>query len=114
MKDTKIMYIMRSDVTNDERNKENQFIKEYINKINGKTLKIESLGEQRLAYKMKGLLSGYYYLLTLTGDNECLKKLDDMMKERNMVLNHMIMWKENKNERIWSNVYLRTQWKRSN
>lgn len=91
MKEQEIMYILSPEVTEDEREKENLVIQKYIRQQKGKPLKIAKWGEKRLAYKMKGQATGFYYLLTLEADNECLKNLDTMMKENNMVLNHMIM-----------------------
>lgn len=91
MKEQEIMYILSPEVTEDEREKENLVIQKYIRQQNGKPLKIEKWGEKRLAYKMKGQATGYYYLLTLEADNECLKKVGTMMQENNIVLNHMIM-----------------------
>lgn len=91
MKEQEIMYILSPETTEDEREKENINIQKYIRQQKGKPLKIEKWGEKRLAYKMKGKSTGFYYLLTLEADNDCLKNLDTMMKENNMVLNHMIM-----------------------
>lgn len=91
MKEKEIMYILSPDITEDEREKENLNIQKYIRQQKGKPLKIEKWGEKHLAYKMKGKATGFYYLITLEADNECLKKIDAMMKENNMVLNHMIM-----------------------
>lgn len=91
MKEEEVIYILSPDVTEDEREKENLIIKKHIKKHKGKPIKIEKWGEKRLAYKMKGKSTGFYYLLTLEADNDCLKNLDTMMKENNMVLNHMIM-----------------------
>lgn len=91
MKEQEIMYILNPDITEDRRDVENLKIQKYIRQQNGKPLKIEKWGEKRLAYKMKGKATGFYYLLTLEADNECLKKVGTMMQENNIVLNHMIM-----------------------
>lgn len=91
MREEEVMYILSPDVTEDEREKENLIIQKHIKEHKGKPIKIEKWGEKRLAYKMKGKSTGFYYLLTLEADKDCLKNLDTMMKENNMVLNHMIM-----------------------
>lgn len=91
MKEQEIMYILSPETTEDEREKENLSIQKYIRQQKGKPLKIAKWGKKHLAYKMKGQATGFYYLLALEADNECLKKIDAMMKENNMVLNHMIM-----------------------
>ena len=68
-------------------------IEEVIKKNGGKIESIDQWGKKRLAYEIRDLEEGYYVLITFSAATSCVKELDRVMRIKEEVLRHMIIYK---------------------
>ena len=68
-------------------------VEEVIKKNGGKIESIDQWGKKRLAYEIRDLEEGYYVLITFSAAASCVKELDRVMKIKEEVLRHMIIYK---------------------
>jgi len=61
---------------------------ESITQAQGECLKVERWGHRRLAYKIKGLLKGYFLLLYYYGNPQILQTIDSLLRYKEYVLRY--------------------------
>ncbi len=65
-----------------------------INNNGGEIVKVDSWGKKRLAYEIKDLNEGYYYLVNFKGIPETAQELDRVLKITDEILRFMILRKD--------------------
>lgn len=90
MKDYELVYILKTDTT-DERKEEIDTRLQSIITENGEVTEVDVWGNRKLAYKIQKLGDGYYVLIRFKAGPEVPKELDRNLKIMEEVLRHMII-----------------------
>lgn len=88
------IFIMKNDLTEEQRNKIIDTIKNYINQ-NGKINNIEDLGEKTLAYEIKEYKKAYYYLVEFEAESETIRELQRIYRINSDILKFIVVRKDN-------------------
>lgn len=95
MKKYEIMYILRAELSEEERNAEMENIHKVIVDNGGTIVNVdtEKLGLREFAYPIKDQLKGYYVIIDAEVGNETLAEFDRLTKLNARVLRHIIVAK---------------------
>jgi len=63
-------------------------LKQVITDSQGDCLKVERWGHRKLAYKIKGLLKGYFLLVYYYGNSQILQAIDSLLRYKEHVLRY--------------------------
>ena len=85
-----LLYIVPAPLTEKDLPNISKRIKEIVEKLGGKIIKEENLGNKKLAYPIKQVYRGFYLLLSFEIETEKLKKLDQKLKLMSELLRHLI------------------------
>lgn len=88
------IFIIKNDLTEEQRNKIIDTIKNYINE-NGKINNIENLGEKTLAYEIKEYKKSYYYLIEFETESETIRELERIYRINSNILKFIVVRKDN-------------------
>ena len=88
------IFIMKNDLTEEQRNKIIDTIKNYINE-NGKINNIEDLGEKTLAYEIKEYKKACYYLIEFEAESETIRELHRIYRINSDILKFIVVRKDN-------------------
>ena len=91
MKDYEIMFILSTQLTDEEKKANIELVETTLTKAGAVELKTEVLGEKKLAYPIKKEVSGYYYVMTVEVTNETLQEFDRKVSINENVLRHLII-----------------------
>ena len=69
------IFLMKDDITEEQRNTVIEKIREYLTK-NGKISVEENLGKKKLAYKVREYEYAYYYLIQFVGKADIISELE--------------------------------------
>ena len=86
-----IMYIVRGDI---DENLVKETAKSFEKVLKDKKAKIESskeLGQKKLAYEIKKVKNGYYFLLNIEASDEAVAEFDRKALINENVLRHLII-----------------------
>lgn len=86
------IFLMKNTLTEEQRNKIIDTIKNYINK-NGKINYTEDLGEKTLAYEIKEYKKAYYYLIEFDAEVEAITKLERIYRINDDILKFIVVRK---------------------
>ena len=75
MNNYETIFLMKDDITEEQRNTVIEKIREYLTK-NGKISVEENLGKKKLAYKVREYEYAYYYLIQFVGKAEIISELE--------------------------------------
>ena len=91
MKNYEIMFIVRPTLSEEEIKKVATSFEKVLKDNGAKDIKVEELGQKELAYEIKDLKSGYYYLMTCSADDDkATKEFDRLALISNDVIRHLI------------------------
>ena len=91
MKDYEIMFILSTQLTDEEKKANIELVETTLTKAGAVELKTEVLGEKKLAYPIKKEVSGYYYVMTVEVTHETLQEFDRKVSINENVLRHLII-----------------------
>ena len=95
MKKYEIMYIVRPNLSDEERAAVVQKFTEVLTPDKKTEVKVEELGQRELAYEIKKFRSGYYYVLEVETDKEeAVKEFDRLALISNDIIRHLITKRE--------------------
>lgn len=86
------IFLMKNDLTKEQRNKIIDTIKNYINE-NGKINNTEDLGEKTLAYEIKEYKKAYYYLIEFDSKSEQITELQRIYRINDNILKFIVIRK---------------------
>ena len=75
MNNYETIFLMKDDITEEQRNTVIEKIREYLTK-NGKISVEENLGKKKLAYKVREYEYAYYYLIHFVGKADIISELE--------------------------------------
>ena len=92
MRKYEIMYILKADLSDEQRKAENDKLAKIITDNGGKVTKTDetSLGLRDLAYPIKKETKGYYVVLKVTMENGSFNEFNRLVRIDNNVLRHLI------------------------
>ena len=85
-----LLYIVPSPLTEKDLPIVSEKVKIFVEKLGGKILKEENLGNKKLAYQIKQNFRGFYVLVNFEMETEKIKELNNKLKLMPEILRHMI------------------------
>lgn len=87
------IFLMKNDLTEEQKNKIVKNIKIYLNE-NGKITNTEDLGQRKLAYEIKTYKEANYYLIEFDAKPEAIRELERMYRINDNILKFIVVRKE--------------------
>lgn len=87
------IFLMKNDLTKEQKSKIIDTIKNYLNK-NGKITKSEDLGQKKLAYEIRQYKKAYYYLIEFYSESKIITELERMYRINDDILKFIVVRKE--------------------
>lgn len=84
------MVVLRPELEAEERESLLQGMKDVITKLQGEICKVDDWGLRRLAYEIKKINEGYYYLLYFNGSSETITELEHYFRVNDTFIRYMI------------------------
>lgn len=95
MKKYEIMYILRAELSEEERQAEIEGLHKIITDLGGNILNVdtENWGLRDFAYPINDLLKGYYVVIDVEGDVKAIAEFERLAKFNNKVIRHLVIAK---------------------
>lgn len=87
------IFIMKNDITEEQKNTIISTIKNYLNG-KGKITNTEDLGQKKLAYEIKTYKEGKYYSIDFESDPEAIRELERMYRINDDILKFIVVRKD--------------------
>ena len=95
MKNYEIMYIIRTTISEDEIKKVAKSFEKVLTDNGAKINDVDEWGQRELAYEIKDYKSGYYYVITVSAnDDKAISEFDRLARNSKDVIRHLITKKE--------------------
>ena len=91
MKNYEIMFILSTQLTDEEKQAKVKFVEEALVKSEAAEIKTEVWGERKLAYPIKKKENGYYVLTTFQIDGIKLAEVEARLNIEDSILKYMIV-----------------------
>lgn len=91
MKNYEIMFILSTQLTDEEKQAKVKFVEETLAKSEAAEIKTEVWGERKLAYPIKKKENGYYVLTTFQIDGIKLVEVEARLNIEESILKYMIV-----------------------
>jgi ribosomal protein S6 len=91
MKNYEIMFILSTQLTDEEKQAKVKFVEEALVKSEAAEIKTEVWGERKLAYPIKKKENGYYVLTTFQIDGIKLAEVEARLNIEESILKYMIV-----------------------
>ena len=91
MKNYEIMFILSTQLTDEEKQAKVKFVEETLAKSEAAEIKTEVWGERKLAYPIKKKENGYYVLTTFKIDGIKLAEVEARLNIEESILKYMIV-----------------------
>ncbi|MBP6125533.1 MAG: 30S ribosomal protein S6 [Leptotrichiaceae bacterium] len=91
MKDYEIMFILSTQLTDEEKKANIELVETTLTKAGAVELKTEVLGEKKLAYPIKKKENGYYVLTLFQIDGTKLTEVEAKLNITETILKYMIV-----------------------
>jgi len=91
MKNYEIMFILSTQLTDEEKQAKIKFVEETLAKSEAAEIKTEVWGERKLAYPIKKKENGYYVLTTFQIDGIKLAEVEARLNIEESILKYMIV-----------------------
>ncbi len=89
-----IMFIVKSTMESDSVKKTAETFKKLVTDLKGKVDEYKELGQKKLAYPIKKELNGYYFVMQVEADKDCIQEFDRKIRLDESVLRHLIIKQE--------------------
>lgn len=86
-----IMYIVRADIEESIAKQTKEKFEKILTNMKAKIISSRELGQKRLAYKIKKVDNGYYFLLNVEANSEATKEFDRKALIDENVIRHLII-----------------------
>ena len=84
-----VMFIVRTDVTDEDLDKLIAQMQSVVTGAGGKPELMEKMGRRRLAYRVQRQREGFYILFTLEGNGDTVKEFERRLKVTDSVIKYM-------------------------
>lgn len=96
MKNYEIMYIVKATISEEEIKNATKSFDEILTSNGAKITNFTEMGQRELAYEIKDLKSGYYFVLRIeASDDKAIKEFDRLALISNDIIRHLITKLEN-------------------
>lgn len=89
-----IMFIVKSDIAEEEVANVVKSFESIITDMGGKILNSKDLGQKKLAYEIEKQVRGYYHLLNVECESKAVKEFDRKALIDERILRHLIIKEE--------------------
>lgn len=89
-----IMFIVKATMESADVKNTAETFKKLISDLKGKVAEYKELGEKKLAYPIKKELNGYYFVMQVEADRDCIQEFDRKIRLDENVLRHLIIKQE--------------------
>ena len=86
-----MMFIVKATLEEEATKAVAESLESVITSMKGEISESKDLGQKKLAYPIKKEITGHYYLVNFTADNETRDELDRKARLDEKVLRHMII-----------------------
>jgi len=86
-----ITFIVRSDMEEAEIKKTAEAMKKVLTDKNAKVLEEKAMGQKELAYEIKKMKTGYYFLYVVEADGDTVKEFSRVSGINENILRHLIV-----------------------
>lgn len=86
-----ITFIVRSDMEEAEIKKTAEAMKKVLTDNNAKVLEEKAMGQKELAYEIKKMKTGYYFLYVVEADGDTVKEFSRVSGINENILRHLIV-----------------------
>lgn len=86
-----MMFIVKSNLEEENVNKVAESLKTIITSMNGEVTEEKSLGQKKLAYPINKEITGFYFVYNFNANNEIIAELDRKARIDENVVRHMII-----------------------
>ena len=86
-----MMFIVKATLEEEATKAVAESLESIITSMKGEISESKDLGQKKLAYPIKKEITGHYYLVNFTADNETRDELDRKARLDQKVLRHMII-----------------------
>lgn len=95
MKKYEIMYILRADLSEEERKAEIESLHKIITDLGGNIVSVDTdnWGLRDFAYPINDLVKGYYVVIMVEGDVKAIAEFERLAKLNNRVIRHLVIAK---------------------
>lgn len=95
MKKYEIMYILRADLSEEERKAEIESLHKIITDLGGNIVSVDTdnWGLRDFAYPISDLVKGYYVVTLVEGDVKAIAEFERLAKLNNRVIRHLVIAK---------------------
>ena len=97
MKKFENIFIIKNNITEEQRENAEKSIVDFIDK-NAKILKKEELGLKTLAYTIRNCKQGYYYIIEFECDGTIIGKLERKYRTTDEIIKFLTIRKDDRNE----------------
>ncbi len=89
-----IMFIVKATMESADVKKCAETFKKLVSDLKGKVAEYKELGEKKLAYPINKEMNGYYFVMQVEADKECIQEFDRKIRLDENVLRHLIIRKD--------------------
>ncbi len=89
-----IMFIVKSDVSEEDEKNTVKAFEKVLTDMGAKIINSKDLGQKKLAYEIKKQVRGYYHLLNVECDSKAVKEFDRKALIDEKILRHLIIKEE--------------------
>jgi len=91
MKNYEMMFIVKTTLDESAVKKTVSDLEKVITDMKGKISETKEMGQRELAYPINKNVSGFYFVMTFSSDNNALNELDRKCKINENVIRHQII-----------------------
>lgn len=89
-----IMFIVKADLSEEEVGSTVKSFEKVLTDMGAKIVKLQDLGQKKLAYEIKKQVRGYYHLLNVECESKAVKEFDRKALIDERVIRHLIIKEE--------------------
>ena len=94
MRNYEIMFIVKTTIGEDEVKSVAKKFQDVLKKDGAKITEFVEMGQRELAYEIKKLKTGYYFVITCEASDEAVKEFDRLALIDSNIIRHLIVNKE--------------------
>ena len=94
MKNYEIMFIVKTTIGEDEVKSTAKKFQDILTNDKAKIVEFTEMGQRELAYEIKDLKTGYYFVINCEASDKTVKEFDRLASIDNNIIRHLIINKE--------------------
>lgn len=94
MRKYEVMYIVNASLDDAARQEVIDQMHKVVTDNRGNVLNVDAWGLKEFAYRIEDMTKGYYMVITIEADNDCIAEFDRLMRINNNIVRYMIVKQE--------------------